>query len=77
MTDATVKQKQINIIANSINTDSSGEARSAKKDLAVLLFPKDAHLIERAIYEHPINVRWDEYTKATSAEERAAFLLPE
>jgi hypothetical protein len=76
--DAEDKERDIliNIIANSIAADSSGESRSAKQELAMQLLPHAVRMIEAALAEHPINVRWDEYVKA-KPEERAAFMLPE
>ena len=68
--------KQLNTAANSIAKDSSGESRSAKTEMALLLFPDDRVAILNAIYNHPINQRWDEYIKA-SPQEQALFLLPE
>lgn len=71
-----ITQKQLNIIANCVCTDSSGESRSAKAEMAIRLFPDDAQRIRAAISLHPIEQTWDAYVKCPW-EERSKFLLPE
>ena len=71
-----ITQKQLNIIANSVCTDSSGESRSAKSEMAISLFPDDSQAIQEAIYNHPIEKNWDEYVKCPWPE-RSKYLLPE
>jgi len=70
-----ITHRQINIITNMANQESDGGARSAMIGLAQKLFPEDAEQIQAAYYNHPINVRWDEWVKAGA--NRAEFLLPE
>ena len=67
---------QLAIIANSVATDSSGESRWAKRELAMRLFPESVADINAAIDDHPIEKNWDDYRTA-DAEARKAFLLPE
>lgn len=71
-----ITQQQLNIIANCVESDSDGGARSGKTELAMRLFPEDKARIQEALVQHPINQRWDEYVKA-SPEEQKTFLLPE
>lgn len=71
-----ITQKQLNIIANCVCTDSSGESRSAKAEMAIRLFPEDMNAIQTAIINHPIEQNWDEYVKCPW-EERSKYLLPE
>lgn len=73
-----ITQKQLNIIANCVCTDSSGESRSAKTEMALSLFPHpaDAQRIRAAISLHPIEQNWDAYVKCPW-DERSKFLLPE
>lgn len=69
-------ESQIACIANCICADSSGESRSAKRELAVKLFYESEAEISKAIQEHPIEKRWDEY-RVSPYHERIKFLLPE
>lgn len=69
-------QFQINMIANSVSFDSSGESRSAKKAMACALFPGSRQEIEDAIYNHPVEKNWSEFRKCPW-EERKKYLLPE
>lgn len=71
-----ITQKQLNIIANCVCTDSSGESRSAKVEMAIRLFPDNVKAICDALKNHPIEQNWDEYVKCPW-EERDKYLLPE
>ena len=70
-------QIQLNIIANRANWHSDGAERAGARDLAMHLFPESSEEIERAITDHPINTRWDEFRTCKSREEQQRFLLPE
>ena len=67
---------QINKIANRVCLDSSGESRSAKKELAMGLFPDSADEIENAIHNHPIELNWSEF-RVCPRDEIKKYLLPE
>lgn len=69
-----ISKRQLAIISNCVNDDSSGESRSAKEEMAYNLFPDDVQAIREAIEQHPINVRWDGYRIATDPKD---FLLSE
>jgi hypothetical protein len=70
-----ISKRQLAIISNCVNNDSSGESRAAKQEMVYRLFPDDAMSIRNAIENHPINLRWDEYVAPGATQKD--FLLPE
>lgn len=71
-----ITQKQLNIIANTINTFSDSAESAGAYKMAFRLFPESRFEIDKAIENHPIRQKWHEY-RVAKAEERKKFLLPE